>query len=31
MIIYNFHDRVFEVETKPQDKGLFERLLFLKS
>jgi len=28
-IIYNFHDRVFEVEAKPQDKGLFERLLFL--
>jgi len=29
MIIYNFHDRVFEVEVQPQDKGLFERLLFL--
>ncbi len=29
MRIYNFHDRVFEVEAQPQDKGLFERLLFL--
>ncbi|MCK5729718.1 MAG: helix-turn-helix domain-containing protein [Draconibacterium sp.] len=29
MRIYNFHDRVFEVEAQPQDKGLIERLLFL--
>ena len=29
MRIYNFHDKVFEVEAQPQDKDLFERLLFL--
>jgi len=29
MIIYNFHDRIFEVKAQPLDKGLFERLLFL--
>ena len=27
--IYNFHDKVFEVEAQPQDKSLFERLLLL--
>ena len=29
MRIYNFHDKVFEVEAQRQDKDLFERLLFL--
>lgn len=27
--INNFHDKVFEVEAQPQDKSLFERLLWL--